>query len=865
MHDRNKLPGQSSSFLKFVVNSVGCGEYMKIYPSIGQNLFNWRPTPRIANRVYDRDGRRWWDMEMAMDLKDLQLPAPNKPDDPLGILLSAPLKNPEWQWLDVPSATGHLQNAGFPRTVLTADRPYVQIEEISGLHDEKINLRSTIHNPATAPVTVKAVVKIVHGKSASPGRIENPATVVSEERTITIPARSLVRFDVAKTFPGLDYGPADRRTGISMYEYRVMPVQPTGTTPIFSHSLTFQGTDKSYLKAVPRTTVFEYEQDFNPVQGLLFLSADTMDAQVPPGTQPAAAEYAITRAGRPVGRGRLSHFTHAKYWGLIELPNLEPGTYKVELRLLDAAGKSLVSRSDIGFEKKDEPKVFAKWWNNRVGDTERVLRPFEPLKIQPGRTSPIAVSCTRRLYELDGLGLPIQIDANGGPVLARPARIVVDVGGKESVVRAAGPLKITSARPWRIEFEGPPATAAGIRFQAKGSMEQDGLVDLAMTFAPEGGPVKLDRLRVEWPVDDALGLHMACIGQGGNYCARAIGRVPGGQAEVWNTLNGIGLTGSGMTAGSFTGNLWLGSEQRGLLWAADSDRGWDVDDRVPAHCLVREGGAVVIRNNIVGSCSGKSPLELSGPRTIRLGYNATPFRKFERGWRINQISAANGFSGGKYKVNWDTGQDYFSVLSPPFEDLKRWPEYFAYCKEEATKRSVRGIYELAPRLQTYLTNQIALRGYMDKTVEPGMYRYFAGDWVPGGEALSKTYTDYMIYLQDRQVREGGCTHFYYDISFTGHFLARLAAGFGYILPDGRIQPEGGDDNLRAWYKRTWAMIQENGLYPGGVSGHSTNSISLKALPFADAILDSEYPMKDPIERLPQRSDDRPVLPAQFRR
>ena len=46
------------------------------------------------------------------------------------------------------------------------------------------------------------------------------------------------------------------------------------------------------------------------------------------------------------------------------------------------------------------------------------------------------------------------------------------------------------------------------------------------------------------------------------------------------------------------------------------------------------------------------------------------------------------------------------------------------------------------------------------------------------------------------------------------------------------------------------MIQENGLYPGGVSGHATNSISLKALPFADAILDSEYPMKDPINVYP---------------
>ena len=518
LHDRNKLPGQSVSFLKFVVNSVGCGEYMKIYPSIGQNLFNWRPEPKIANRVYDRDGRRWWDMEMAMDLKDLQLPAPNKPGDPVGILLTAPLKNPEWQWLDVPSASGHLQHAGFPRAVLTTDRPYVQIEELSGLHDEKINLRSAIYNPAATPVTVKALVRIVHGKPASRGRIEDPTTVVNEEKTLTIPACSFLRFDVAKAFPGLAYGPANRRTGISMYEYRVMPVQPAGTTPIFSHSLTFQGTDKSYLKAVPRTTVFEYEQDYNPVRGLLFLSADTMDAAVPPGTQPAAAEYRITRAGQTIGQGRLPHFTHAKYWGLIELPNLEPGKCKVELRLLDAAGKNLASRDDIGFEKKDEPKVFAKWWNNRVGDTERVLRPFEPLKIKPGRTSLTAVSCTRRLYELDGLGLPVQIEANGGPVLARPARIVVDASGKETVVRAAGPLKITSAKPWRIEFEGPSATAAGISFQTKGSMEQDGLVDLAVTFAPEGTPVKLDRLRVEWPVDDALGLHMACIGQGGNFC-----------------------------------------------------------------------------------------------------------------------------------------------------------------------------------------------------------------------------------------------------------------------------------------------------------------------------------------------------------
>jgi hypothetical protein len=103
---------------------------------------------------------------------------------------------------------------------------------------------------------------------------------------------------------------------------------------------------------------------------------------------------------------------------------------------------------------------------------------------------------------------------------------------------------------------------------------------------------------------------------------------------------------------------------------------------------------------------------------------------------------------------------------------------------------------------------------------------------------------------DKQVKEGGCQHFYFDISF-GEKLARdLAAGIGYRLPDGSIQPESSDTNLREWYKRVQAMMQENDLYPGGVSGHATHGFSLKMLPFTDAILDSEYPMQDSIDVYP---------------
>ncbi len=848
LHDRNKLPGQVSSFLKFVINSLGSGEFMKLYPAIGQNLFNWRPEMAIANRIHEEGGKQWWEMELAASLADVEMPVEHKAGDKMDILLAAPLKNPDWQWLDVPSASGHLEHYGFPRTVLTADKPYVQIEELSGLHDERLSLKSVIFNPSDRPVSVKATATILHGKmgrARDRGLPENAKPAVQEEQTLTIPPKGSARFDVDKAFPGLAYPkPEGKEPGeLSWYSYSVT----LGDEPVYTYSLSFAGTDKSYLVAKPREIIFEYEANWNPVRGLLFLSADTLDAQLPAGTKAAGAEYEITKDAKPVKKGRLAHYVYYKYEDLIELPGVEPGEYQVKLSLVDAGGKPLLTRDGIKLAKKDEAKEFAKWWGNKLGDTEKVLQPFEPMRVSGngpfgGGTQ---IACTRRVYHLDSLGLPRQIESNGGKVLWAPACIIVKVAGKGQLVPTRSKVKITSQKDWRVEFEGSPAKAAGIVFTSKGSVEQDGLVEIQLTFAPDGAPVEIEELRIEWPLDDTDGLHMACIGQGNNYCARSIGKVPDGKGEVWNTLKGIGLTGSGLTTGSFTDNLWLGTERRGLLWTADSDRGWEPDDRVPAHSLVREGKPVLIRNNIVGR-----KLRLAEPRTIRFGYNATPFRHLIPGWRLNQVSAANGFSGGKYKVNWDTGQDFFSILSPPFPDEKRWPEYYAYCKAECDKISQRGLYDGSARLGMWTNNQIALRGYMNKSIEPGVYDYFAGDWVPGGEILSPTYRDYMMWLQNRLIREGGCTHFYYDISFTGHFARALAAGFGYRLPDGRIQPESDASNLRAWYKRVWALMQETGQYPGGVSGHATNSICLKALPFSDSILDSEYPMKDPISVYP---------------
>lgn len=895
LHDRNKLEGEVSSFLKIVLNSLGAGEYMKIYPSIGQNMYNWAPDAKIANRLYETDGKQWWDMEMAMDLTDLQMPVENKAGDKLDILLSGDLKNPDWQWLDFPSASGHLEQYGFPRTTLTADQPYVQVERLTGLHDENIDLQATIFNPGKEPVTVAAALKLTYNPPKASK--EGSRAVVDERQTLTIPAGGSVPFKVQKAFPGLVYdqkvtddGSSKKVTVLSFSDlsFDVTRDNAPDAPRVYHYACKFGGTDKSYLKAEPRKVEFDASIKFNPASNKIEINGDTLDARIPAGSNPAALTYAVEKNGSVIKSGRITQAAHLIYSDIVQLPKLSAGKYQVAVALVDGDGKTLVSRKDLSFEKKDEAREYAKWWNNKIGDTDKVLPPFESLKVKGN-----AVSCTRREYQLDALGLPRQIVANGGNVLTGPSRIVVTVGGKEYVVPTKGKVKFTSKKDWRVEFAGAPVEVAGIRFSTKGWMEQDGLVNLDLTYAPEKYPsprpspargegaegkiasalkgagtknasplvgeaapagagegILIDDLRVEWPVDDSLGSWMSCIGGvGGNYSPRTIDKVPVGSGRVWDTLSGIGKAGSTMLVGNWENNLWVGNDQRGLCWFGDSDQGWVPNDATPAHSLFRDGKAVVIRNHLINLPKGAKAFVLDAPRTVNLQYNATPFRHFAKGWRITQVSAANGFSDVDYKANEkENNKQYFSLLSMPSRDTSEWPYYLSKYKAAAEKITAeKGFYGIDPRLRKFLTNQIALRGYMDKTLEPGLYDYFGADWQTdkGGESLNKSYRDYMAYLMNMQVQKGGCAHFYFDISFS-RCTDALIAELGYRLPDGRVQPGSMDGTLREWYKRTWAIMAENGLYPGGVSGHATHSIALRALPWTDAILDSEYPMTDPI-------------------
>ena len=56
-------------------------------------------------------------------------------------------------------------------------------------------------------------------------------------------------------------------------------------------------------------------------------------------------------------------------------------------------------------------------------------------------------------------------------------------------------MKVTGQKDWRVDFESQPVTVAGVTFSAKGWMEQDGLVELALTYQPEKNLTQLPKGR----------------------------------------------------------------------------------------------------------------------------------------------------------------------------------------------------------------------------------------------------------------------------------------------------------------------------------------------------------------------------------
>jgi len=486
---------------------------------------------------------------------------------------------------------------------------------------------------------------------------------------------------------------------------------------------------------------------------------------------------------------------------LLDIPKPAPKKVQVVVSLKDKGGKELHSAS----QDLDLIRYAADWMNNTVGITDKVIPPYTPVKVAGAD-----VSVWNRTLTLDGLGLAKQIVNGGEPQLAAPMRLVAVKDGKEIPVLPGAP-KVDKLVENRADLSGG-AEAAGLRFQTKTRVEEDGFVlnDLEIS-TPDGQSATVDRLFLEMELPEELASH---------FCATA-----GGWAAVHDALPDrwtSQTTSSGMLTGDFVPYILLTNSEKALLWFADSDKGWnhDPDKALPTQEIIRKDGRVILRVNFF-----EVPTTVDAPRTITWGWQTFPARPLKPGWRATFCASNPPIEHTTNSYFW-TSADW-AVLWPYFCSPFAWN--FNTSRELMEKAAKNPLHRPMPGS---IAHSIGRYQDYDWNMFPGL----VVDWgaTPGekGNARvtsSKGPNDFRLWHYHRWVKEGDLKGLYVDenyIALEENFLT----GNAYWRPDGLLQRGYNYLGLRDYFKRLKVMLHENNVPEPNLWQHISSGAAYHAWP-----------------------------------
>lgn len=299
---------------------------------------------------------------------------------------------------------------------------------------------------------------------------------------------------------------------------------------------------------------------------------------LPKGQEQPASQVTIGAFPADVGKADLV---------LGEVPQ---GEYELRTVLLDANGAE-VMRAASSFTRPGPPV----WSGNTLGMSDKVLPPWTPLRVSRDTST---VRCWGRGYEYSELLR--QVRSDGTNLLSSPMRLEAVVGGKTLPI--TGSSRADSASDAICTLSGK-ADNGDLRATVKHQVDFDGFTwtDLSIEAAQ---PVKVDELRLTWrmPRSQATLLHADAMQWSNNYSGLL-------KPEGWTS--------------PFVPYFWLGNEDRGLSWYAESKQNWVTSKDRPTIEVKPEGDQVVVTVRLLAE-----PTEIKGKLDYGFGMMATPVRPY---------------------------------------------------------------------------------------------------------------------------------------------------------------------------------------------------------------------------------------------
>lgn len=326
---------------------------------------------------------------------------------------------------------------------------------------------------------------------------------------------------------------------------------------------------------------------------------------------------------------------------------------KINVTLVDKDNKSISSKECAFIKMENAEGVKCK-----IGDDNTVPPPWSPLKYNDSFT----INCWNREYDFKNEPFLKQIKNAGIDILKAPLNFNITKDGK--VLQFKNTVQRYAEKGEDKGIIISESGAGNIKLTCTITMEFDGMVRVDGSLSSVK-PEKIDSMVLEIPVKSEIAKYLyASRGEnlGVSYCGDWETRI-GKLGDYWKS--------------KFTPFVWIGDEDKGLVWFAENNKGWETAKEDSEIEIVKKGEQTILRINY----ADKS-FELSKPFEFTFGIQATPVKPRPADWRkirygsFNESKEASsiiiGWAGRRPNSNiyWGLKYDY-AKLSGELNQAKK--------------------------------------------------------------------------------------------------------------------------------------------------------------------------------------------------
>lgn len=457
-----------------------------------------------------------------------------------------------------------------------------------------------------------------------------------------------------------------------------------------------------------------------------------------------------------------------------------------------------------------------------------VPKPYTPVK-----ASAHEFRCLGRTTELGPMLLPTQITAAGKALLKSPVRITPldGITGKGRLISNDG-----NSAKWEWQGESSAFTI-GVHMTA----DCDGLCWYDITLTPKQ-PVRLSSLRMEVPrrEETARYIHAAAFEWGGQLTSGL--REYGGK---WNQR--------------FMPYVWLGDEERGLAWTAETDQGWMLNDNTKMLQVITNGDTVLFTTTFLDREE-----TIDTPVKLSFGLQATPVKPVSFEWRA-KARIFHDIHYTDYQPN-DTGRVPLDTLQRAgvktvvFHDM--WPTYYGQltpANPEEFRTLISECHKRGMRMLVYVGYGVArnapeIQGHHDEwSVLPLI------PWVPDYKPEFRSFDaccarsgwqDWLVSGIDKLFTDYDLDGLYFDGTTEAWKCQHEAHGCGWRDKSGNLHPTYCVRDVRNMMRRLADTVRKH--KPDAVlDAHMSASLTIPTLSFMDSYWDGEqyesYTAADKVE------------------